>query len=54
MKETERSLDTTVKNKEYKEAAEIDKVLNTIKSQIAESGLTKEQLESIYADKGKE
>ena len=40
LKETERLLDTAVKNEEYKETAELDEVITTIKSQIAESGLT--------------
>ena len=47
-------MDTAVENKEYKEAANLNKVIKTIKSQIAESGLTNKQLESIYADKDDE
>ena len=42
LKETERSLDTAVKNKEYEEAAELNKVIKTIKSQNTESGLMNE------------
>ena len=47
-------MDTVVENKEYKEAAELDEVIKTIKSQIAESGLTNKQLESIYVDEDNE
>lgn len=50
LKEMEKYLDVLVKNEEYEKAAEVDEIVEMMKTHIAETGLTNKQLESIYAD----